>query len=113
LHEMSLAVNIVNIGIDTARKNKANVINEMVVEVGTLSGIIPTALEFCYGSACKGTIAEGSRLSLIIIAGEAHCPSCGHIFEADNMVIPCPECKDLVFDIKGGRDLKVKKINVD
>jgi len=110
---MSLAVNIVNIGIDSAKNNNAKKINEIVVEIGTLAGIIPDALEFCYISACKGTIADNSKLSLIVIPAEAHCPACDKGFEADNMVMQCPLCEELVFDVKGGRELRVKKINVD
>ena len=110
---MSVAVNIVNIGIESALRNQAHIINEMVIEVGTLSGIIPDALEFCYESACIGTMAEGSKLTIITIPAEAHCPACNNKFEANNLVMQCPACAELVFDVRGGRDLRVKKINID
>lgn len=110
---MSIAINVVDIGIDTARQNEANKINEIVVEIGKLSGVVPDALEFCYQSASKGTIAEGSRLSLIHIPGQAYCENCKTEFETDSMVAACPECGELVFQVQGGRELRVKSINVD
>jgi len=110
---MSIAINIVDIGLETARQHKANKINEIVVEIGELSGVVPDALQFCYESACRGTIAKGSGLTLLHIPGKATCEQCNARFETKTMVADCPECGNLVFSIQGGRELKVKSINVD
>lgn len=113
LHEMSIALNVVEIGITTANANAAKKINEIVVEIGKLAGVVPDALHFCYESACKGTIAEGSRLTLVSIPARAHCSHCDRYFEAGTFVSPCPDCGEMSFEIQGGRDLKVMSINVD
>jgi len=113
MHEMSIAINIVDIAVDTARKSSAKKINEIVVDIGRLAGIIPDSLLFCYDSACKDTIAEGSQLKLNIIQAKAVCDSCGHEFDADSPVPLCPKCENLVLQVSGGRELKIKSINVD
>ena len=113
MHEMSIAINIVDIAVDTARKSAAKKINEIVVDLGTLAGIIPDSLLFCYDSACKDTMAEGSRLKLNIIPAMAVCDSCHHEFEADSPVPMCPKCENFVLQVSGGRELKIKSINVD
>ena len=113
MHEMSIAMNVVEIVTDTAKQNNAKKINSIELDVGALSGIIPDALEFCFESACKGTIAENSKLKLNLIKADAECESCGEKFQAIEMVSQCPKCGEMVFQISGGKELKVKAINVD
>lgn len=110
---MSIAMNVVEIAVDTAKQNDATKINRIELDIGVLSGIIPDSLEFCFASACKGSIAENAELILDIIEAQAQCESCGHKFSTREMVSQCPECKEMVFSITGGRELRVKAINVD
>jgi hydrogenase nickel incorporation protein HypA/HybF len=113
MHEMSIAVNIVDIAVEAARKADAEKINEIVVEIGTLSGIIPESLEFGFSSACKDTMARDARLALNIIPAIAFCEQCGHRFETDSHAPLCPNCDNLCLQIRGGREMKIKSINVD
>jgi hydrogenase nickel incorporation protein HypA/HybF len=113
MHEMSIAVNIIDIAVETARKNNALKINEIVLDIGTLSGIETESLLFCYDSACKNTMAEGSSLKLNIIPAKAVCDSCGFEFETASPVPTCPICENFVLMVSGGRELKIKSINVD
>ena len=110
---MSIAMNLVDLAVQTAQKNDANKINFMILELGSLAGVVQEALEFCYESACKGTIAEGSRLEIITLQGEAKCENCGHQFKCNQAALPCPKCNEYVFNIQGGRELKLKSVNVD
>jgi len=113
MHEMSIAMNVVDIAVKTALKEKAKNINKIILEVGSLSGVVPDALEFCFDSACKGTIAEGAELELIEIQAQAICESCQYPFPTKQMVSQCPQCNEYVLNIQGGRELQVKSINVD
>jgi len=113
MHEMSIAMNVVEIATETAVQNKAKKINRIELDVGALSGIVADALEFCFESACKGTMAENAELHLNIIQAEAKCESCGHEFKTREMVSQCAKCKEMVFCINGGKELRVKAINVD
>ena len=113
MHEMSIAVNIVEIAEQTAKNDNASKINKIVVEVGALSGIVSDALEFCYESACKGTMAEGSTLEIIESKGTALCDNCGFTFQATQIAVRCPKCNEYVINIQGGKELRVKSINVD
>ena len=113
MHEMSIAVNIVAIAEDTARRAGAKKINAISLDLGALSGVVKDALEFCFESACKNTMAEGATLELQVIPARAVCESCGHRFEAEQMAPLCPNCGELVFQLNGGTELKVKSINVD
>lgn len=113
MHEMSIALNLVDLAVKTAQQNQAKKINSMILELGTLAGVVRDALEFCFESACKGTMAEGAKLEIITINGQANCNQCGHQFTCDNIAIPCPKCGELVFNVQGGKELKLKSVNVD
>ncbi len=112
MHEMTIAVNIVDIAVQTAQAANAKKINKITVEVGALSGVVPESLEFCFGEACKGTMAEQAELELIRIPASAHCTSCGFTFETDQFLNICPKCGREVL-ASGGQELQVKRINVD
>jgi len=112
MHEMSIAVSIVDIAVKTAQEAEAQKINAITVELGALAGVVPEALEFCFEAACKETIAEGAKLELIHLPALAKCTSCGFEFETDQFLNVCPECKAQVL-AAGGQELQVKSINVD
>jgi hydrogenase nickel incorporation protein HypA/HybF len=110
---MSIAINIVEIAADAALNDNAKKINKIILEIGALSGIVPDALQFCYESACKNTIAEGSVLEINTISAAAICNKCDHHFQTNSLAISCPKCGEIVVNISGGRELQVKSINVD
>jgi len=113
MHEMSIAINLVDLAIRTAKQNDAKKINSMTLELGSLAGVVREALQFCFESACKGTMADGAMLEIITIQGDGTCENCGRQFKCDQIAIPCPRCSEYVFNIKGGRELKLKSVNVD
>lgn len=113
MHEMTIAVSIVDVAVTTANQNNAAKINAISLEVGALSGIEQEALEFCFSEACKNTIAEGAKLIYRSLPATAHCPNCNNTFEAWERAEPCPDCNEMVFQLSGGTEMRVKEINVD
>ena len=113
MHEMTMAMGIVDLAIKTAKQNQAKKINSITVEVGALAGIIRDALEFCFSEAVKNTIAQDATLDYVHIPASAICESCGHSFKADERAAKCPECSEYVFQLSGGTEFRVKNINVD
>jgi hydrogenase nickel incorporation protein HypA/HybF len=113
MHEMTLAVSIVDLAVQTAEQNKAKQINKIAVEVGALAGVVRDALEFCFSEAVKNTMAENATLEYIHIPARATCESCGHQYDSDERASKCPKCSNLVFQLSGGTEFRVKNINVD
>lgn len=110
---MSLAVGIVDLAVQTAEQNQAKKINSIAVEVGALAGIIRDALEFCFSEAVKNTIAQDATLDYVHIPASAVCETCGHVFNTDERAAKCPKCENYVFQLSGGKEFRVKNINVD
>ena len=113
MHEFSIAVNIIDIAVETANANDASVIKEVEIEVGELSGVIDEALDSALKSACRATIAENAVFVIRKIESEAVCTDCGKKFVPDDLVSACPNCGSVSTEIVKGKELRVKSINVE
>ncbi len=112
MHELSIAMNIIEIVSQQARKSNLPVIDEIEIEIGKLSGVEIEALEFVMGIAAHGTILENSRTIITEIPGIARCLVCSKEFITESLFAQCPECKEFNFEILQGQELRVKSLNV-
>lgn len=113
MHELSIAVNIVEICSEEASKSGADKVTGVEVEVGAVSGIIPEALEFSWDVATKGSLVEGADLRIIKIRASACCVHCSEKFELEDVFEPCPACNKFGNDILAGKELKIKAITIE
>ena len=112
MHELSIAMNIVEIACEQAKLNNLFAIDEIEIEVGELSGVEIDALKFVMEIAKKETILENSRTIFTLIPGLARCLICSKEFMTDSFFSQCPECKRFNFQIIQGQELRVKSLNV-
>ncbi|MFC1527312.1 hydrogenase maturation nickel metallochaperone HypA [Candidatus Neomarinimicrobiota bacterium] len=113
MHEMTIAMNIVEIVCKQANDKNAHKINSVELEIGELSGIMIDSLEFCFEAACKNTIADGANLNIHTIKAEAFCKTCNYNFNLESNFSPCPTCDDFNFELKKGKELLIKSFNID
>ena len=112
MHELSIAMGIVDIAAKETSKAKANKVDLIVLEIGTLAGIELDALNFVWSSAVKNTVLENAIKKINIIHGEAKCSDCNTIFKLDNIYDACPNCNSYLKDIIKGKELIVKSLEV-
>jgi hydrogenase nickel incorporation protein HypA/HybF len=88
-------------------------IGRLVLRVGALAGVEPTALRFAFEAVSLGTRAEGATLEIEEVAAELHCARCAKPFSAakDGFIFRCPDCGDLSGDIRRGRELELGRID--
>jgi hydrogenase nickel incorporation protein HypA/HybF len=113
MHELSIAVSIVELAEEEARKADAVLISKVEVEIGTLAGIEQEALLFAWDSVIQGTMAQGSALVIHSIQAEAHCLECGKDFPAEHFFVQCPYCNSFRYQITRGKELRVSSLMVD
>ena len=112
MHELSIAMSIVDIAEQEVKKNNANEVIEIVLEIGKLSGIEPYALDFAWDQAILNTVLENSKRKTHYIEARAKCVDCGHEFEIDNYYDECPSCQSYMKELKSGKELRVKSLTV-
>lgn len=112
MHEMSLALNIVELAVAESRAAGAGAIRRVEVEVGELAGVMVEALQFCFAAACRDTLAEGAELAIRGVAGRGECTSCRGSFPMAEQFSLCPTCGGVMRAVQG-QELRLVAVIVD
>jgi len=113
MHELSIALSIVELAEEEARKANAVSISKVEVEIGTMAGIEKDALLFAWDSVVRGTMAQQSSLVIHSIAAEAHCLECGKDFPVEHFFAQCPHCSSFRYQVTKGKEMRVSSLMVD
>lgn len=110
MHELSIVEGIVQTTVDFAEENGIEAIKKVVVQVGTLTGVLPKYLYMYYPEVVEHTPLEGSELEVEEIAAECFCRNCGCTFSPAEEQMECPECGEDDSEILHGNELIVREI---
>ena len=113
MHEFSLAMDVIDLAQREAEKNMANIIREITIEVGDLSGVEADAFEMALGLLVKDSILENARVIIIRTPGRGKCTTCGLEFEMNHRLEIFPTCKCFPSEISGGQEFRVISLEVD
>ena len=113
MHELSIAISIVDTAIDQANQASADRVSEVELDIGMLSGIEYESLEFALGVASKDTILEETLFRINRVEPVAECPSCQHLYAPDGVYSHCPECKEPGIRLIRGTELQIKSLLVE
>jgi hydrogenase nickel incorporation protein HypA/HybF len=112
MHELSIAVNIVELATDEAKKANAKKVLKLELDIGRLSGVLPEALEFAMEEAIKGSLLEKAAIAYNYIPAVGNCPDCCNEFDTDDYFKICPFCNSTnTFFIKG-KELNIRSLEV-
>lgn len=112
MHELSIAVAIVDIAAKETTKANASKVDWIELEIGTLAGIEVDSLNFVWPSAVKDTVLENATKKISIIHGEAKCKDCDTVFKLDAIYDACPACNSYLKGIIKGKELVVKSLGL-
>jgi len=105
MHEMSIAMELMQQLESLAREHAADRIEQVAVAAGVMRQIVPEALQVAFQAAATGTRAEGATLVLEIVSVLARCGRCGHRFEPEQDAFLCPQCRKADVAILEGNDI--------
>ena len=113
MHELGITQSIVEIAERTAKQQGVGKILSVTVEVGSLSGVVPEAMEFCFEACSKGTLLEGAQLLIDNVPARARCQNCAREFLLEELLACCPECDSAASELLSGEELRIKEMEVD
>ena len=113
MHELSIAISIVDLAIDQATRASARHVSEIELDIGTLSGIEYEALEFSLGVASKDTLLENTLFRINRVEPVAECTGCGHLYTPEGVFSHCPECQRDGIRLIRGTELQLKSLLVE
>jgi hydrogenase nickel incorporation protein HypA/HybF len=112
MHEMSIALGIVDIATEACHKRHKKVVMEIGLEIGNLAGVEMSSLEFIWPLAVEGTVLEHAKRVIKRTQGLAKCMDCGHQYEIEKHFDNCPLCKSYIKQILCGKELRVNYLEI-
>lgn len=113
MHELSLAIEVINLAQREAEKNLAETIQEITIEVGDLSGVEADAFESALELLVKESILENADINIIRTDGKGKCNACDIEFEMKYRMATCPKCQCFPSEISGGEEFRVVSLVVE
>lgn len=112
MHELSIAINIVDIAGREAEKAEAEKVTDLDIEVGVLSGVVIEALEFAMQEAVRNSVLEHAKINIQEIRARARCKVCREEFEVEDWFELCPHCQSPNLEMIRGEELQIKSLKV-
>jgi hydrogenase nickel incorporation protein HypA/HybF len=112
MHELSIALNIIEIITAEAKDSHAKTVSKIELEIGTWSGVEPEAIQFAMDQAISGTIASKAEVIFHWKKAVAQCKDCCNEFEPDDFFKICPICNSLNTYLLTGKELNIKSIEI-
>ncbi|MQN01361.1 MAG: hydrogenase maturation nickel metallochaperone HypA [Lachnospiraceae bacterium] len=111
MHELSYMMRMVDTALEACKKNDLKKVTEMEISVGEATGLIPHYLKDYYPKCVKGTILEGSDLTVHFIPVMAKCSDCGSEYQpSKENDYRCPNCKSFKAVIVHGREFTLNRL---
>src|ERR1700689_4711077 len=112
MHELSIAMGIVEAATDEAQRRGVEV-SAVHLRLGALSGVVKDALLFSYEVACQDTPLQGSQLVVEDVPVIVFCATCQAERElASVQLFACPQCGTPTMDVRHGKELEVFALEV-
>jgi hydrogenase nickel incorporation protein HypA/HybF len=108
MHEMSVAVAMVEQVTETPAAAASGTVSAVRLRLGELAGVVADSLRFCFSLACAGTVLDGAELLIDHVPGRARCTPCGAEW-ATGMPpqLCCPQCEGGSAELVSGRELQI------
>lgn len=112
MHELSLCEGMLRIIRKEAEKQQFSKVSVVRLELGALCCAAPDALDFCFRVLTKGTLADGARLELVRMPGQAWCMNCGEMVTVADRLDNCPQCGSYEVHVKGDDHMRIQHLEV-
>jgi hydrogenase nickel incorporation protein HypA/HybF len=112
MHELSIALSILDLVAEQAAARRARVVS-VRLKVGALSGVVPAALEAAYDLARETSATPEARLVIEEVPVVVRCPNCAEERRLVSIqLLQCPVCHAPTPEVMRGRELEVTALEV-
>ena len=113
MHEMGIAMQIIQIAVESLPAEKGNIKIERVnLKIGKLSAVVPESLRFCFKIAAQDTPLCDATLQIEEIPLVVRCRKCSAQQTISEPVFTCRQCSSGSVDIISGRELDIDSIEI-
>lgn len=113
MHELSIALSILDIVAEQAERVGSARVSAVHVQLGPLSGVVREALLSAYDLAREGSDFAETELSIVEVPIRIRCPSCHAEREAVSaQELCCAVCGSPAAEVTAGAELHVTALEV-
>jgi hydrogenase nickel incorporation protein HypA/HybF len=113
MHELSIAMSIVEMAQEESERQGNAQVLAVHLKLGQLSGVVKEALLSSYEMACEATPLEGSQLLIEEVPVEVFCPACdGPRTVCSIQWFCCPDCGTPTPTVLHGKELEVVALEI-
>lgn len=114
MHELSIAMEIIDIVEKEALRHDASTVNRVFVRIGEISGVEPGSLSFSF-DAVKGEkrLTAGAEMVITSVPAVARCRPCHREFSGQGQILRCPHCHGFQTELLAGDEMRIDEIEVD
>ncbi len=113
MHELSIMQSALSLALGQAQQAGASRVHVIRLRIGSLSGVVPDALQFAFEALAPGTLAEGAQLAIENVPARFWCAQCAREFESEDMFADCPQCGRPSGELRAGREMEVASLEID
>jgi hydrogenase nickel incorporation protein HypA/HybF len=110
MHELSIAQSLFDLVGEEGQRHGLENITVIKIQVGSLAGVVPEALAFCFEMLSRGTPLEAARLDIETVSVRALCNHCAQVFTIADKIFLCPQCQEPGVELLSGRELTLVSI---
>lgn len=112
MHELSLAMELVEQLREVVAREKATKVTEINVVIGAMSGVERVPFEFAFPEAARNTALEGAVLNIEEVPLVLKCCDCGCETEPEEVMMICPRCGSISVEAVQGREFLIRSMEV-
>lgn len=111
MHELGIVFHIIRSVESVARENAISRVSSVTLELGEVSGVIPSYLTDCWRWACdKNDLMRGCALVIEEIPAQTYCEDCGATYGTVECGRTCPACGSERTYLVQGNETIIKEI---
>jgi len=96
-----------------AEQAGARKVERVNINIGEMTGVVDSCVEFYFELLSKGTAAEGATVSIKSVPVTVQCRKCERNFQPKEGDWNCPGCGNTGIEILTGRELILESIEVE
>ena len=113
MHELAICESLLGLIEETAKAQDFHRVTRVRLEVGPFSGVEIEALRFGFDVVARGSLAEAAALDIVVTEGEVWCFDCNNAVALADRLEGCPKCGGYQLRVTGGKELRIKDLEVE
>ena len=113
MHEVAIMTEAVRIAEESAQAAGAERVTALKLRIGTLSGVVPEALQFAWDVVRRDTLLADARLEIESNPATCWCAQCELEFACREFFNECPQCHELSGELRRGRELDIAAVELE